>query len=140
VAEDNLINQQVVSGILKRAGYAVDVADDGLEAVQKAEPKLYDIMLMDLQMPYMAGIQAAAVIRQIPGFQHTPIIAMTAHAMQRTHEECPGRIERLRHEAFRPARVPLGRPALDERAFGTRRARLAEDTRSRRGRRPAAAR
>lgn len=88
LAEDNVINQQVASGILKRAGYAIDVVDDGLAAVEAAERGRYDIILMDLQMPVMSGVEATDFIRKIDGFQRTPIIAMTAHAMRGTREEC----------------------------------------------------
>lgn len=88
LAEDNVINQKVASGILKRAGYAVDVVDDGVAAVDAAERTRYDIVLIDLQMPNMGGVEATNIIRKIDGFQHTPIIAMTAHAMRGTREEC----------------------------------------------------
>jgi CheY-like chemotaxis protein/HPt (histidine-containing phosphotransfer) domain-containing protein len=88
VAEDDVINQQVVSGILRRAGYGVDVTDDGLPAVKAAERRKYDVILMDLQMPYMSGAEATDLIRKTEGHRRTPIIAMTANAMQGTREEC----------------------------------------------------
>jgi CheY-like chemotaxis protein/HPt (histidine-containing phosphotransfer) domain-containing protein len=88
LAEDNVINQQVASGILKRAGYTVDVVDDGVAAVGAARRATYDIILMDLQMPNMGGVEAANIIRKLAGFQYTPIIAMSAYAMQGTREEC----------------------------------------------------
>jgi signal transduction histidine kinase/HPt (histidine-containing phosphotransfer) domain-containing protein len=88
LAEDNVINQQVASGILKRAGYVVDVVDDGLAAIDAAQCGKYDIILMDLQMPKMGGVEATATIRKIAGFEHTPVIAMTAHAMRETRDEC----------------------------------------------------
>jgi signal transduction histidine kinase/HPt (histidine-containing phosphotransfer) domain-containing protein len=88
LAEDNVINQQVASGILKRAGYTVDVVDDGRAAVAAAGRATYDIILMDLQMPEMGGAEATDIIRKIAGFQRVPIIAMTAHAMRGTREEC----------------------------------------------------
>jgi CheY-like chemotaxis protein len=88
LAEDNLINQQVASGILRRAGYVVDVVDDGLAAIEAAGRARYDIILMDLQMPTMGGVEATAGIRKIAGFQDVPIIAMTAHAMRGIREDC----------------------------------------------------
>ncbi len=88
LAEDNVINQRVASGILKRAGYAVDVVDDGEAAVEAAQGARYDIILMDLQMPSMGGVEATEIVRKIHGYEHVPIIAMTAHAMQGTREEC----------------------------------------------------
>jgi signal transduction histidine kinase len=88
LAEDNVINQQVASGILRRAGYTVDVVDDGVAAVAAAKRATYDIILMDLQMPEMGGVEATDIIRKLAGFQYTPIIAMTAYAMQGTREEC----------------------------------------------------
>jgi signal transduction histidine kinase/DNA-binding LytR/AlgR family response regulator/HPt (histidine-containing phosphotransfer) domain-containing protein len=71
-----------------RAGYTVDVVDDGRAAVAAAGRAKYDIILMDLQMPEMGGAEATDVIRTIAGFQRVPIIAMTAHAMRGTREEC----------------------------------------------------
>jgi CheY-like chemotaxis protein len=90
LAEDNVINQQVASGILRRAGYAVDVVDNGAAAVDAARRTRYDMILMDLQMPHMGGVEATGMIRRIEGFEHTPIIAMTAHAMRGTREKCLG--------------------------------------------------
>jgi CheY-like chemotaxis protein len=88
LAEDNVINQQVAAGILKRAGYIVDVVDDGIAAVDAAESARYGLILMDIQMPRMGGAEATNFIRKITGYRHTPIIAMTAHAMRGTREEC----------------------------------------------------
>jgi signal transduction histidine kinase/HPt (histidine-containing phosphotransfer) domain-containing protein len=88
LVEDNVINQQVASGILKRAGYVIDVVDDGLAAIDAAQNGNYDLILMDLQMPKMGGVEATTVIRKIAGYQHTPVIAMTAHAMRETRDEC----------------------------------------------------
>jgi signal transduction histidine kinase/HPt (histidine-containing phosphotransfer) domain-containing protein len=88
LAEDNVINQEVACGILKQAGYVVDVVDDGLAAIDAAQRGKYDLILMDLQMPKMGGVEATNNIRKIAGLQHTPVIAMTAHAMRGTREEC----------------------------------------------------
>jgi CheY-like chemotaxis protein len=59
-----------------------------LAAIDAAQCGKYDIILMDLQMPKMGGVEATATIRKIAGFEHTPVIAMTAHAMRETRDEC----------------------------------------------------
>ncbi len=82
VAEDNKINQQVARAILAKAGHDVDIAENGLEAVAAAERGDYDVILMDVQMPEMDGVQATARIRALPAPVGTvPIVALTAHAM-----------------------------------------------------------
>ncbi|WP_320043358.1 PAS domain S-box protein [uncultured Desulfobacter sp.] len=87
LAEDNEVNQQVAKGILENNGFVVDLADNGLlalEAVQKTE---YDAVLMDINMPEMDGYTASRKIRQLPGFKDLPIIAMTANAMTGDREK-----------------------------------------------------
>jgi PAS domain S-box-containing protein len=86
VAEDNEINQQVARGILESAGLVVDVANNGREAVEKARAGRYDAVLMDIQMPELDGLQAAAELRRDGRFADLPIIAMTAHAMSGDRE------------------------------------------------------
>src|SRR5262249_10166243 len=81
VAEDNEINQQVAREILESAGLVVDLASNGREAVEKARANPYDAVLMDIQMPELDGLQAAAELRRDGRFASLPIIAMTAHAM-----------------------------------------------------------
>ncbi|HIJ63000.1 MAG TPA: response regulator [Rhodospirillaceae bacterium] len=82
VAEDNAINQSVATGLLARLGHRADVANDGGQAVILVERGHYDIVLMDVQMPGMDGIQATKAIRALKGAKAaTPIIAMTANAM-----------------------------------------------------------
>ncbi len=88
LAEDNVINQQVAAGILRKAGYAVDVAADGFKAVSAAAVRKYDLILMDLQMPGMGGVEALQAIRSLEGLSHVPVIAMTAHAMRGSRAEC----------------------------------------------------
>jgi CheY-like chemotaxis protein/HPt (histidine-containing phosphotransfer) domain-containing protein len=91
LAEDNLTNQQVALGILKKLGLRADAVGDGAEAIHALETIPYDLVLMDVQMPLMDGFEATRRIRD-PGsavLNHAvPIIAMTAHAMQGDRERC----------------------------------------------------
>jgi CheY-like chemotaxis protein len=73
--------------MLTEKGHFVDVARNGLEAVEKAEKKIYDVILMDIQMPEMDGIEATQRIREMEGTKrHTTIIAITAYALQGDRE------------------------------------------------------
>lgn len=89
LAEDNEVNQRVGLRILARLGYRADVAANGFEALQALKRQPYDLVLMDVQMPEMDGLQAARQICETwPPAQRPRIIAMTAHAMQASREEC----------------------------------------------------
>ncbi len=82
VAEDNRVNQAVIKALLGRVGLQVDIASDGVQAVAAAEAKSYDIILMDMQMPRMDGIEATQHIRQHTDWRaEVPIVAVTANAM-----------------------------------------------------------
>jgi PAS domain S-box-containing protein len=88
VAEDNLINQRIAVGLLRKAGHEVDIASDGIEAVAAVKSTHYDLVLMDVQMPRCDGLEATRQIRALPPAQaDVPIVAMTAHAMQGAREE-----------------------------------------------------
>jgi len=88
VAEDNLTNQEVAKAILQGAGILVTVVGDGEDAVAKIIREPFDAVLMDIQMPRINGFQATQQIRQIPGCETLPIIAMTAHALKGDEEKC----------------------------------------------------
>jgi len=89
VAEDNLVNQKLIQALLGRMGYAPDIAGNGREAVAALERADYDVVLMDVQMPEMDGIEATGVIRREFDRERQPrIIAMTANAMQGDREQC----------------------------------------------------
>lgn len=89
LAEDNLINQRLVLGLLSKWGYAVDVAENGRVAVSQFLNTHYDVILMDMQMPEMGGVEATIEIRKLEeGNTRIPIIAMTASAMLGDKEKC----------------------------------------------------
>lgn len=88
LAEDTATNQVLVMHALGKRGHRVEVVDNGRSAVVAAERGSYDVILMDLQMPDMGGIDATAAIRALPGGKRTPIIALTAHSMVGDRERC----------------------------------------------------
>jgi signal transduction histidine kinase/DNA-binding response OmpR family regulator/integral membrane sensor domain MASE1 len=89
IAEDNLINQKVMRRLLEKAGYSVEVAANGREAVEKWATGAYDLVLMDCQMPEMDGYEATREIRcNEAGRGHIPIIAVTANVMPEDREKC----------------------------------------------------
>ncbi|TCJ19753.1 PAS domain S-box protein, partial [Parasulfuritortus cantonensis] len=89
VAEDDEINQEVTLYLLRDdAGLQVDVAENGAVAVDLAERNRYDLILLDLQMPVMDGLQAARTLRALPAYRDTPILAMTANAYDEDRRRC----------------------------------------------------
>jgi CheY-like chemotaxis protein len=107
LAEDNVVNQKLALRILQQMGYRADLASNGIEAVESVGRQIYDVVLMDVQMPDMDGLDAAREICARWGAHERPrIVAMTANAMQGDREMClaagmddyltkPIRVERL---------------------------------------------
>ncbi|MHA2429210.1 MAG: response regulator, partial [Candidatus Hermodarchaeia archaeon] len=89
LAEDNVINQKLALRLLLNMGYRADVAANGLEAIQSLERQTYDVILMDVQMPEMDGLEATRqIVKRWNGIERPRIIAMTANAMAGDREKC----------------------------------------------------
>lgn len=88
LVEDNAVNRKVALAMLQRGGHSVVVAENGKQAVRLAQAERFDLILMDIQMPEMDGLEATRIIRQQEGERgvHVPIIAMTAHALKGDNE------------------------------------------------------
>ncbi len=125
LAEDNEINRRLTVVLLEKAGHQVTCARDGQEVLDKLKQDTFDVILMDVQMPGMDGIEATAAIRANPKWAGIPIIAMTAHAMKGDRERLleagmddyiskPVRREALLAALERQTRRDIGREAGDE--------------------------
>jgi CheY-like chemotaxis protein len=90
VVDDNSTNRNVATKMLTNAGYLVTSADNGREALARLKQTQFDLVLMDVQMPYMDGFEATAAIRKAEAAtdRHMPVVAMTAHAMKGDRERC----------------------------------------------------
>ena len=88
LVEDEPVNQEIACMLLEDTGLQVAVASDGVEAVEQAGIRDYDLILMDMQMPRLDGLQATRLIRALPGYADKPIIAMTANAFAEDKERC----------------------------------------------------
>lgn len=92
LVEDNILNQKLIFLNLIKYGFSIDVANNGLEAVEKVQEKKYDLILMDLMMPIMDGFEATKAIRNFEEsiHSHTPIIGLTANTFDADREKCIG--------------------------------------------------
>ena len=88
MADDETINLEIAKLLIEGVGLTVDLAEDGGEALEKARTISYDMILMDMQMPELDGLQATAQIRAIAEYRHTPILAMTANAFAEDKARC----------------------------------------------------
>jgi GAF domain-containing protein/DNA-binding response OmpR family regulator len=89
VADDNAVNQKLAMRLLQQMGYRADLASNGLEAVESVQRQVYDVVLMDVQMPEMDGLEAARrIVAQSPDGKRPRIVAMTANAMQSDRDLC----------------------------------------------------
>ncbi len=89
LAEDNVVNQKLAMRLLQQMGYRADLASNGIEAIECVERQTYDVVLMDVQMPEMDGLEAARrITARWPAGERPRIVAMTANAMQGDREEC----------------------------------------------------
>jgi CheY-like chemotaxis protein len=89
LAEDNAVNQKLALRLLERLGYRADLAGNGLEAIQALRRQTYDVILMDVQMPEMDGLEATRAIRlEWPAERQPRIVAMTANIMKEDQDAC----------------------------------------------------
>ena len=101
LAEDNTVNQRLALRLLARMGYRADVAANGLEVLEALQRQSYDVILMDVQMPEMDGLETTRTIhKEFPPKQRPRIIAMTANAMQGYCEECLAGGRSLPYQAY----------------------------------------
>lgn len=87
IVEDNPLNMKLIEMILRPKGYTLIAATDGEEALDAAIREKPDLIIMDLNLPKVSGLEATRRLRQIPAFNHIPIIAVTAHAMKGDEEK-----------------------------------------------------
>ncbi len=88
IVEDNYTNQRVVAGLLGKRGHQTFVVNQGFEAIQALERADYDLVLMDVQMPVLDGLEATRIIRRNPRWHSLPVVGLTAHAMAGDRETC----------------------------------------------------
>lgn len=90
VVEDNPLNMELVLEILDTQGFTADKAEDGEEAIKKTEKEVYDLILMDIALPGMDGVEATKIIKSRSGYKNVPVVALTAFAMKGDKERLLG--------------------------------------------------
>jgi two-component system cell cycle response regulator DivK len=93
VVEDNPLNMELILEILRSEGFTVDTVDDGEKAIKITEKSAYDLILMDIALPGIDGVEATKIIKIMPHYKNIPVVALTAFAMA-------GDKERLLNEGF----------------------------------------
>jgi two-component system sensor histidine kinase/response regulator len=88
VVEDNVVNQKVLQAVLTKRGYSSALAGDGAEALRMMAAEAFDLVVMDVQMPGMDGLEATRQIRRNEAWRQLPVVALTAHAMSGDRERC----------------------------------------------------
>uniref|UniRef100_UPI002583A811 response regulator n=1 Tax=Limnobacter sp. TaxID=2003368 RepID=UPI002583A811 len=89
VAEDNEMNRKIIGHLLDRLGYTYTLTENGQEAVDRVSAEDFDLILMDIRMPVMSGLDATRLIRQMPGRKRNiPILAVSADTLEEQFEEC----------------------------------------------------
>lgn len=88
LVEDNEMNREMLTRRLKRKGFELIFAIDGLSAIESSKQNLPSLILMDVSLPQMDGLEATQIIKRHPSTEHIPIIALTAHAMDGDRERC----------------------------------------------------
>ncbi len=91
VVEDTPLNMELIIEILDGQGFEVDSADDGEKALKMVEKKLYDLILMDIELPGMDGTEVAKIIKTKPAYKDVPVLALTAYAMKGDKERLLGK-------------------------------------------------
>jgi len=87
LVEDNEVNQLLTSSVLEREGFAVDIADTSVEALEMLRSRVPDLILMDIQLPGLDGLSFARTLKADPSTEPIPIVALTAHAMNGDREQ-----------------------------------------------------
>jgi PAS domain S-box-containing protein len=130
LAEDNPVNQTLAIRVLERLGHKVEVVNNGRDALGRSQAEEFDLILMDVQMPEMDGLEATTAIRAAESGtgKHVPIVAMTAHAMKGDREKCLGagmdgylskpiRIGELKQAMSAVKKIPNMGPSSEQNAF-----------------------